>query len=212
MIPFHPEVYERILAAYNEAMWPAHLIFVLLGAFALVISLRQRWMETRMAPLIMAGVFFWVGYGYYILEFSDLSWAAKIFASLFIAEGLFFLGLSGLGKGLPIGGSSKTAILVAILICTYGVLGHPALVTKGSLNPQSLSSFGVHPLPTLIFTFGLLVLVRGKLKWALLPLPLLATFLVSTLSRAMDHSYDLIVLPIAVLAIILMVAESHKAA
>ncbi len=211
MIPFHPEVYERVLATYNEAMWPAPLIFALLGALALIISLKQRWLETRTAPLIMAGAWLWVGYGYYILEFSSLSWAAWIFATLFIAEGLLFLSISVFGRGLPIGGGSRAVIMLAILICAYGLLGHPALATKGTLNPQLLPGFGLHPVPTLLFTFGFLILVRGRRKWALLPIPILATILASTLSRAMGHHHDLIVLPVALLAIILMIMESRTA-
>jgi len=211
MIPFHPEVYERVLAAYNEAMWPAPLLFALLGSFALIISLRQRWMETRLAAVLMASAWIWVGYGYYVREFSDLSWAAWIFASLFIAEGLLFFCMSAFGKGLPIGGGSRAVVMLAVFICTYGLLGHPALATLGTLNPQLLPGFGLHPVPTLIFTFGLLVLIRGKSKWVLLPIPFLATVLQSTLSRAMEHHHDLIVLPVALLAITLMIMESRNA-
>ena len=80
----------RLVEQYNGALWPAHLVTILLGIAVVWLILRPR-PDGRLIAAILALLWMWVALAWHLRYFLTINWAAGWFAGGFGLQSLLML-------------------------------------------------------------------------------------------------------------------------
>ncbi|MCS4307245.1 hypothetical protein M2404_001572 [Rheinheimera pacifica] len=185
-IPFSADVYFRLLERLSESWWPLHILSLLLGVAMLVLALKKR---ARLVWLLMAPVWVFVGWVFFMQHYAQLNWAGHYVGYAFWVQAilLLWLALAGLGRRevpaakMCIVAGSRPAIIVVRLgiaiglgIAVTGLLALPLMAPLSRDGWWQAQVFGIHADPTTITMLGLaLILLRGWRLWLVAFIPLL---------------------------------------
>ena len=172
-LPFSTEQFLEVFRDYNTAIWPAQIAAYLLGLVAVAVVALRRGKSGWIVGGILAAFWIWTGIVYHLMFFAQINEAAAVFGGLFVLQGAFFLFAGVLKPRLSFsmrldGYGIAGAVLVTYALFVYPVIGY----LLGHGYPFS-PAFGVAPCPTAIFTFGILLWTRGRIRWWILVIPLL---------------------------------------
>lgn len=170
-IPFTADIYIRLLERLNESFWPLHLLTLALGLATLWLAIKNR---GRLACLLIAPVWAFVGFAFFIQRYAELNWAGGYIGYFFVAQAILFILIAVTGKGHDKVSSKSPAVVISISLAIVGLIGWPfiALLT-GDAWPQA-EVFGIHADPTALTTLGLvLILFRGWALWLMAMIPAL---------------------------------------
>jgi len=171
-LPFTPEVFLSLFETYNRAIWPAQLVAYGLGIAVVLLALRPVAVGGRIALAVLSAFWLWNGIAYHLMHFLEINFAALGFGALFVLQGLLFAGSAIRGRRVfrfrpdLLGWSGLLFALFALAV--YPLLGWLA----GHGWPRA-AVFGVAPCPTVIFTFGVLLLLEGGAPLHLAAIPFL---------------------------------------
>jgi hypothetical protein len=163
---FSPRTYYRLFELYNAAIWPVQVVAAGIG-IATVIAIVRR--HGRMLGALLALCWLWVAWAFHYERYAQINWAASWFAAAFAVQGLL-LGVVGGRVRLPPAG---VELRVAASIVAITVLGYPLLAPLTGRTWTSAEVFGIAPDPTAIATVAAMAVVRGRIRWLLLIVPLL---------------------------------------
>ena len=92
---FSPRTYYRLFELYNLAIWPTQLAALALGA-AILVMLRTRaaW-QGRVIMAVLALVWLWVAWAYFLERYETINWAASYFAAGFAVEAALLVCVGG---------------------------------------------------------------------------------------------------------------------
>ena len=165
---FSPRTYYRLFELYNLALWPFHILALALGAAILGLSRTGRLSHRRIAAAILAGLWLWVGWAYFLERYQTINWAAGYVAVAFCIEALLLLwrgGLYGLSTSLRSHSGPAGLFIFMFALCAYPLvaplLGRPW--TQAEV-------FGLAPDPTAMATLGILM-ASSVWRWELLVIP-----------------------------------------
>jgi hypothetical protein len=170
--PFTADVYFSLFDTYNDTIWPAQVVAYGLGVLAVVLTLRPSAAAGRLAFAILSAFWLWNGVVYHLMHFFEINFAALGFAVLFILQGALFAAMAIGGKGCfrfhpnVLGWSG-------MLFCLFALLAYPLLGWMAGHGWPRVAAFGVAPAPTVIFTFGMLIMLEGRVPLYLALIPLL---------------------------------------
>ena len=165
LLPFSPQVYWRLFALENEAVWPVQPLLLLAGSVLVVSLSRNRQPPARWLVPALGVAWVWVGWQFVALRFGTVNWFAPILAWGFYAEGTFLaaVGLSGrmeFGKR-EIEGHAAIALLIAALLVW------PVFPLLDERSWHEAEVFAIAPDPTAIATLALLALA-DRTRWAVI--------------------------------------------
>jgi hypothetical protein len=210
--PFTGEAYFSLFETYNSAIWPAQIVAYVLGIAVVLLALRPIPSGGRIALAVLSAFWLWNGIVYHLLFFSQINFAALGFAALFALQAVLLAG-SAIGsrrqlrfKGGPFGSTGLVFALFALVI--YPLLGWLA----GHGWPHA-AVFGVAPAPTVIFTFGILLMMEGRAPLLLAVIPLLWALAASTAAMVrLGAPEDLALLVAGVIGFGLLVRKRQQEA
>jgi hypothetical protein len=104
----------------------------------------------------------WSGLVYHFVYFQEINPAARIFAALFVVEGLILAGARQPPEGVPFRPNARGLIAAAFV---FGGLLYPAAGFAFGLHYPRMPLFGV-PCPTTLVTAGWLVAAAGSSRFA----------------------------------------------
>lgn len=173
MLPFTIDQFLAVFAAYNLAIWPIHIIAYSLGLIVLTFLIRGR---SSHADSVIAGIlaafWLWNGIAYHIGRFSTINPPAWLFGAAFIAQGFLF-GWHALRRTPFCFAMGKApGQIIGMLFIIYAMVVYELLSPALGHQWPNVPIFGVAPCPTTIFTFGVLLLARGRVPRTLLIVPL----------------------------------------
>ncbi|WP_215399174.1 DUF6064 family protein [Rheinheimera oceanensis] len=171
-IPFSADVYFRLLERISESWWPLHLLSLLLGAAVLVLALKKR---DRLVWLLMAPVWAFVGWVFFMQHYAQLNWAGNYMGYAFYAQAILLLWLALAGFGRRKAPAAKiSAVAIGLGIALTGLIALPLIAPLSGAGWGQAQVFGIHADPTAITTLGLaLMLLRGWRLWLVAFIPLL---------------------------------------
>jgi len=173
-LPFTAEQFFAVFAAYNLAIWPAQVIAYLPGAAALALALRGGPIAQRVVPATLAAMWVWTGVGYHLLSFAAINPLAPVFGAAFLLQGVLFAWTALRGGGLVFGAPrDRMRVAFGVFLTVYAAVLYPLFGYFAGHVWPGVPSFGGAPCPVAIFTFGLLLLVRGRVPLWLLTIPAL---------------------------------------
>ena len=144
-LPFKPNQFLEVFAAYNRAVWPAQLV-----------GLAVMWL--------------WTGVAYHAPFFARINPAAIAFATLFVVQGLRFAHAALLRSDLRFGAARGARAGVGWALVVYSVLVYP-LIGIASHGYPAMPMFGITPCPVTLFSLGLLLLAQPPVPRRLLVIP-----------------------------------------
>lgn len=175
-LPFTTEQFLEVFKTYNQAVFPAQIIFYVFAIYCIYSIFKPTRNTDRIINSILSFLWLWIGIVYHLNFFTNINKAAYVFGFLFIIQGLIFFisgvvkrNLSFAYKKDWISTAGFVFLLYALII--YPVLGH----LLGHQYPYS-PTFGL-PCPTTIFTFGLLLFTTKKISIWIIVIPLLWSFI-----------------------------------
>lgn len=171
-IPFTLEQFLSVFGEYNTSIWPMQFVLYLVAIAGVVLILINKKYTDKIVCGILVLLWFWMGLVYHIVYFSSINKAAIVFGILFIIQGFLFLFIGVVKNKLKFSFETNVYGITSIIFILYALVIYPVLgYFFGHRFPES-PTFGA-PCPTIIFTFGLLLLVSYKVPKYLLIIPLI---------------------------------------
>ncbi|MGK2856886.1 MAG: DUF6064 family protein [Thermoanaerobaculia bacterium] len=169
---FPPRAYWRMLESYNRAIWPAHLVALVLAVVMLVFVLgkRERW-RGRVVAAILAGSCLWVAWAFHLERYASIHWAAKWFALGFAIEALLLVLIGVIAGRLQYAGASDAPRAAGLAVTLFALFVQPLIGPMLGRSWNAIELFAVHPDPTAIVTLGVVLLASERVHWPLLIVP-----------------------------------------
>ena len=170
---FSPRTYYRLLELYNLAIWPAQLAGVAIGFAIVLFLIGKRGHRERIIAGLLAACWLWVAYAFHFQRYAQINWAATWFAVAFAFEALLLVAVGVLAGRLVLQRASYGISWIATSVVAISILGYPLLAPLTGRPWTTAETFGVAADPTAIASVAVLALVRGRIRWLLLAIPLL---------------------------------------
>ena len=170
---FSPRTYHRLFELYNLAIWPAQLAGAAIGVAIVALLVGHRAHRDRTVAGLLALCWVWVAWAFHFQRYAQINWAATWFAAAFAFEALLLAALGVFGGRIVFSRSRGTGLRIAAALVAIVVVGYPLLAPLAARPWTTAETFGVAPDPTAIATVATLALVRGRVRWLLLIVPLL---------------------------------------
>lgn len=171
-LPFSTEDFLQVFESYNLAVFPLQIVFNLLAVVMIFLAFWKTKYSGRIISFSLSFFWLWIGVVYQILFFSKINPAAKIFAVIFIIQGLLFLIMGVIKRNLNFTYKKDLRSITGAVLMIYALIVYPLLgMLLGHAFPRN-PTFGL-PCPTTIFTFGMLLWSEEKLPVYAVILPFL---------------------------------------
>jgi hypothetical protein len=207
--PFTVDEFLRVFTAYNEAFWPAPLIFNALAIIVVVLAASRHLHAGRWIAGVLAALWAWMGVVYHWIHFAAINPAAYVFGALFVLEAiLLFRGsVADLNPSFRprrdlFGFAGAALVFYALVI--YPILGY----LSGHTYPEA-PTFGL-PCPTTIFTLGVLLWSDSRLPVWLVAIPLVWAVIGSFAAITLTITEDYGLLAAGVVAAALILTKNRQ--
>ena len=207
MFSFTLEDFLAVLAQYNPSIWPLQIFAYLLGILALFFYFKKTKYSERIVLGILSFFWFWNG-----IIFCPMYWApsykyAYMFGALCIIQGFLFMWLS-IKSNLPTGIRTKLHFNTGIIFVAYALVGYNIFGFLLNRVYPEFWPFGLVPCPTVIFTFGLFLVMNKKFPKYVLIVPLI--FSIAGFLAVYKGILEDIVLIIAGISGTILLLQRHK--
>jgi hypothetical protein len=170
---FSPRTYYRMIERHNEAVWPTQLLTMSLGV-AILGALRQpSTTQGRIIAGILALLWMWVAWAFLLYRYATINWAINYVVPFFVLEALLLVWWGVIGGKLSFAVRREASGRFGTALLVLSLLLYPALAVIFGRPWNQAEVFGIAPDPTVAATVGLLLLTNSRLRWGLLPVPLL---------------------------------------
>ena len=208
-LPFTTESFIGIFSAYNSAVWPIQVVFVLAALLTVVVLYKKMGHYYKAIPAFLGFLWIWMGAVYHLYFFSRINPAAKIFGVLFIVEGLLLIFAGLVKKRMLFGNSNKLNTVISYILILYSLIIYPIITIATEHNYPGMPTFGV-PCPTTIFTLAVLLQTDlKKLPKYLLVIPVIWTVVGTSAAVSLGVVADAMLI-ITALAFIALFIRSTK--
>ena len=180
LLLFSPQVYWRLFALENEAVWPAQpVVLAAVALLALTFILGRRPFGWWLGPALGAA-WLWTGWHFVVLRYGTVNWLAPTLAWGFYAEAALSAGL-GLSGRLVYPRRGRDAWF-GIGLLAAAALVWPVLAPLDGRPWREAEIIALAPDPTAIATLGLLILAERSRWTALLCIAPVLWLAVSTVT------------------------------
>jgi hypothetical protein len=171
---FSHRVYVRLFELHNEAMWPAQVATLLVGAGILGAMASPGRVAPRLVPLALGTLWLWIAWSFFGQRYATINWAALYVAPVFAAQGLALIALAA-GPGLALAGRQDRGplALAGAIVLALAVLAYPLVAPALGRPLAAAEVFGIAPDPTAVATLAVLSVSRGRARWLFMAVPFL---------------------------------------
>jgi hypothetical protein len=171
-LPFTTHQFFALFESYNETVWPAQIVLVVLAVAMLALLRRPGALANRTVAAGLALLWLWVGLAYHLAFFTAINPLAYGFASLSVLGSLLFA-WEGLVRGrLRFSPGRNGETVVGLLFIAYALVGYPLVCIAGGHSYPAMPTFGL-PCPTTLFTIGVLLCADRPIPRGVVVVPVL---------------------------------------
>ncbi|ODR99444.1 hypothetical protein AUC68_05615 [Methyloceanibacter methanicus] len=172
LLMFSPDVYYRLFELHNAAVWPAQILALAGGLVGLVLIARRASWAGRVAAGVLAVGWAVVAVAYFHARYASINLAAPWYGWAFTAQAIL-LALSGVALGRLAFTADRTwPQNVGVALLVFALLLQPLIGLPAGRPWTGVELAGLAPDPTVLATLGV-VLAADRVRWELLPIPLL---------------------------------------
>jgi len=198
-LPFTVEQFFGVFRLYNNAVWPAQVLLLVLAVLAVIfIALRRPWSGVAVSA-ILALLWLWVGVAYHLAFFARINPVAFGFGAISIVGGLLFVWQGVVRRHLEFSFAKSVRTGLGVSVLAFALVAYPVWATQVGHGYPELPTFGL-PCPTTIFTIGVLALASGAGLRTVLTVPILWSLVGSQAAFLLDVKPDLGLLVAGVVA------------
>jgi len=198
-LPFTVEQFFGVFRLYNNAVWPAQVLLLVLAVLAVIfIALRRPWSGVAVSA-ILALLWLWVGVAYHLAFFARINPVAFGFGAISIVGGLLFVWQGVVRRHLEFSFAKSVRTGLGVSVLAFALVAYPVWATQAGHGYPELPTFGL-PCPTTIFTIGVLALASGAGLRTVLTVPILWSLVGSQAAFLLDVKPDLGLLVAGVVA------------
>jgi hypothetical protein len=168
--PITTDQFFSVFEKYNHAIFPVQIILFLLSILALIAIGSKIKQKDKFVAGILGVLWLWIGIGYHIAFLSGIDKVAFGYGVLFILQGLFLLWEGVLLYNLKFEFKNSIQAYFGYFFILYGLIIYPVAGYLIESNLSRTISIGL-PSPTIILTFGFLLLCDKKFSKYLLIIP-----------------------------------------
>ncbi len=158
--------------AYNQAIWPAQVALLALALGLLVAAARGGSGSGGIVHAGLAVLWAWCGAVFFMGFFSRIWPGAWVAGAVFVLQAALFLRAAVVRGDTIVALRAHGRALVGATLLGYALLVYPLLASTLGQHYPAQPTFGA-PCPVTIFTFGMLLLVAGRVPGHLLVVPFL---------------------------------------
>lgn len=162
LFPYSEEVYRYVLNGYRDAYWPVEAATVL-GVLAMLALWRtDHLVVRRLIAGSLAGLWAWLGYGFYIQTYQAFNWAGLYFGYAALAQAILIMAWGGFAARLQPELSGTVTTVIAVV--SLGICGLQGLAVRvlSSAEPAAAQAIGLTPFATIIATLAILLINRTR--------------------------------------------------
>jgi hypothetical protein len=165
-LPFSVDQFFAVIRQYNESVWPAQVLLLLLGVAAVAFLAMRRPRSGVAISGILALLWGWLGLVYHLAFFTGINPLAYVFGALSLAGAGVFVWLGMVRRELEFTLRRDARSVIGVVLVAFALVIYPAWSTFAGHAYPNLPTFGL-PCPTTIFTIGMLAMARGsKVRFA----------------------------------------------
>jgi len=209
-LPFSTAQFLDVFARYNEAVWPAPVVFSAMAVMAVLLALRPAADSGRSVMAMLAFFWGWMGLVYHGLFFTRINPAAYLFGVLFVAQGVL-LALVALRRAPSFRLRADAAGIAGAVLVVYALAGYPLAGWLAGQRFPAAPTFGL-PCPTVIFTFGVLLWADRRLPAWLLAIPAAWAVVGTVAAGSLGMTEDYALLPAAIAGVAGVLARHARPA
>jgi len=199
---FSPRTYYRTIELYNAEIWPAQVAGVATGLAILLLLLGKRARRDQAIAALLAGCWLWTGWAFHYQRYAEINWIAPWFGAAFAFQALLLVIGGVVARRIALQPAEGRAFRFTIALVAIVVVGYPLLAPLTGRPWTSAEIFGIAPDPTALATIAVLALVRGRVRWLLLVVPLAWCSFTALTLWAMKVPEAFVVATIAFLALL----------
>lgn len=169
---FAPRTYYRLFELYNDAIWPAQILALALGAVIVVLLERGGDWPGRIVAAILAASWLFVAWAFHLERYATINWAAVYFAAGFALQALLLFWTGVIRGRLSLRTDRHPVDRVGLGLFLFALGGQPVIGRLVGRPWTQAEVFGAAPDPTAVATLGLLLMAH-RVPWAVMVLPLL---------------------------------------
>lgn len=212
MLPFTIETYFSTIAQYNRAVWPATLLGVALALAVLFLVGRTPGARARWIGMILMVGWLWAGVGFHLFQFSQINFAAPVYAGFFVMQAVLIGWLCVVRNALVFRFAASLSGAVAVLLVILALLIWPLIGLRAGEDFLAAPVFAADPTATVLLTLALWLLARGPGLLCLSVVPVLWTFVDGMTFLALGAPVGLVfpVLGLVVVTLLVLKRQAEK--
>ncbi len=202
-IPFSTDEFLNVFENYNRSVWPIQIVFYLLALSSIVLIFMRSKHSSTIAMYLLAFFWLWMGLFYHIIHFSGINPAAYLFGAVFLLQGILILYFGAIRKTIQLAFTLNMPGILALVFLAYALFFYPLIgYGMGHVYPRA-PTFGV-PCPTVIFTFGMLLLSVNRIPWYMIIIPLLWSLVgfSAAINLSIQEDYGLVIAGLVAIVIL----------
>jgi Family of unknown function (DUF6064) len=210
LLLFSPETYLRLLGRYNSDMWPLQIVFAILGMSLIGLVRSSNINSDRIVAGLLAAIWLWVAYAFHIERYATIQIAANFFAAMFIIQAILLFLIGVIGARIQFSLSEGLINRIGLGLVILGIFFYPLIGWGVGREWDQVEMFALMPDPTVVATFGFLLLTVRRPHWLLLVIPILWTVIGGALSWEMGAYVSLLAPAVALLSVVLSLIQSIR--
>jgi len=167
------ELFFQRMAEYNNAVWPAQIIFYALSFFFIFASTRANHTLNTINILILSSLWIWNGAVTLLMFFTGFHAQYYLWGVVWMLQGLAICYTGIYKKQLNFRIKKDGYTLTGLIFIFYALVAYPLIgAWLGHPFPKG-PMFGTAPCPTVIFTFAVFLFSETRINPSLIYFPLL---------------------------------------
>ena len=207
--PFTAAEFLDAFRRYNEAVFPAQGVLLVIGIVAVGAALQGSRAGSRGALAMLGLLWLWTAVAYHLAFFTAVSGAGYLFAAASAFEGLVVLRLASAPNPPRLAARADAHGIAAAILLGYAIVGYPIAAAASGHHYPAMPTFGA-PCPTTIFTIGLLLLVVDRVPRTPLVVPMAWVLVATTAALAFGMWEDAGALVAGLVAATLLTDQSRR--
>jgi hypothetical protein len=207
MIPFTEREFFQVFADYNNTIWPAQVLLIVVAIGLIGMALRARPAGATFVWLGLSALWLWSGVVYHITHFSAVNPAAYAFGALFIVQSILFAGAAT--SEINVRPSNDAWGKGGFVLVGYALVAYPIIGLIAGERYPALPTFGA-PCPITLYTLGLMLWTQGRVPLRLLVVPGIWAGVATSAALSFGVLQDLL-LPFAAVTVSALLVRRNRA-